>query len=309
MSRSAARRSTGTSAGNGTHDLRGNVYEYQLAGARRLFEALTPGERERATLPHEPVQTQIELRGSSAVPPGVRLGEASPSARRLADELVAAILETYPARDVEYARACLEANGGVDALALSRYEEGEEGPTGPCQIFRLEGPAAVFHFRGHPHVHAFLNVGMDGDRPLSVGEPLGHNPAPLEGDAVRALFEDAMCHATGTEVGYYAPESVVGRLRTGEIRSGDVYNLESWQDHIAVVDVEAGSLRADVLAALEKRGIDPDPTRDRTVATSGYVADELASERLGRIVAVSRGVTLRDATVAYLRQHGFGERG
>ena len=47
---------------------------------------------------------------------------------------------------------------------------------GGYQTYRLEGPAAVFYFRGFPHVHAFFNVAMDGEAPLSVGEVIGRNP-------------------------------------------------------------------------------------------------------------------------------------
>ena len=113
------------------------------------------------------------------------------------------------------------------------------------------GPAAVFHFRGHPHVHAFVNVAMNGDAPLSVGEVLGENPHVLEGDDVQALFERAMHVGTGSDCAHYDRGSVVGRLRSGTIRTGDVYNLESWRDSVVVVEVNNGTALVAPLPGLE----------------------------------------------------------
>lgn len=59
------------------------------------------------------------------------------------------------------------------------------GGFGLHQNFRIEGPAAVLYFRGDPHVHAFINIGMDADAPPSVGELIGQNPAPLEAACVQ----------------------------------------------------------------------------------------------------------------------------
>src|SRR5262249_36192968 len=123
------------------------------------------------------------------------------------------------AEDVAYAWECLEHNGGMEKLFLSYYADGEVGGSGEVQIFRIEGPAAVFYFRGAPHVHAFVNVAMDGNAPLSVGESLGENPAVVERADAKRLFERAMRAQVGADLAYYDAESVVGRLRKGPIRT------------------------------------------------------------------------------------------
>ena len=61
-----------------------------------------------------------------------------------------------------------------------------------------------------------------GMRPLSVGEPFGNNPAWLDRAGVKALFETALRSETGADRAYYNESSVVGRLRRGLIRSGDI---------------------------------------------------------------------------------------
>ncbi|MEM7307461.1 MAG: DUF3500 domain-containing protein [Planctomycetota bacterium] len=299
----------GDQRGNGRPGLPGNVYRYQLELGTRLFEALSPGEHERATYPEEPPQTQIELRGTRAEPPGLALADASEGARQAAARVVDGILENYPREDADYARDCLDAAGGVASLSVSRYLRGEDGDAGPNQIFRLEGPNAVFHFRGHPHLHAFLNVGRDGDAPLSVGELLGENPEPLEGAAVKALFEEVLRAETGAQLAYYEATSVVSRLRAGAIRSGDVYCLESWNDDVVTLELDVDALRPAMAAALERSGVTAGASGRVTVATSAYVADELAAEKLGRVRAREAGRPLREAAVDHLRRHGFERRG
>ena len=154
--------------------------------------------------------------------------------RHLARTLVERIVATYATDDVAYALACIRANGGVDGMSLSYYARGEDGAIPEAQVFRLEGPGAVLYFRGYPHVHAFINIAMDGDAPLSSGEHLADNPAWLDAAGVKTLFETAMRTETGADVGYYPEDSVAGRLRPGPIRSGDIYTLESWEESVEV---------------------------------------------------------------------------
>jgi hypothetical protein len=131
-------------------------------------------------------------------------------------------------------------------------------------------------------VHAFINIAMDAESPLSVGDLIGDNPSVLEGDRVKTLFEDAMLDQFGTDLAYYDRESVVGRLRAGSIRTGDIYNLESWQDSVAVAEVRGSELPAELRT-------DRDPARTYSLATTRD----------------TDGTMLRDVTIAYLKKHGF----
>ncbi|MFO0982825.1 MAG: DUF3500 domain-containing protein [Planctomycetota bacterium] len=294
----------GDQRGNARAGLPGNLYRDQFLLAQRLLRSLDAGQRRQALLDAAPVQTQIEIQGRHRSLPGIPVAELAPSAKQLVKELVAAILSTYPADDVAYARECLAANGGLDALFFSTYQHGQDGEIPEAQVFRLEGPAAVFHFRGYPHVHAFIHVAMDADAPLSVGESLGHNPAWLERAGVKTLFETALRTQTGADLAYYDADRVAGRLRAGPIRAGDIYSLESWQEAAAVVDVRGSNLSAGLVSGLRERGIVPDSGKIYTVATTEYVADALA-HKLGRVETRRPGPLLRELTVAYLRAHGF----
>ena len=294
----------GDQRGNEIAGLPGNLYRDQFLFGQRLLRSLDAGRRKHALLEEAPVQTQIELQGRHGSFLGIPVAELAPEGKALARELVERIFSTYPPDDVSYARECLDANGGLDALFLSYYQHGQDGEIPEGQVFRLEGPAAVFYFRGYPHVHAFLNVAMDGDAPLSVGEPLGNNPAWLDHAGVKALFESALRAETGADLAYYDESSVAGRLRPGLIRAGDIYSLESWQETVEVVEVRGSNLSTLLRAAFREQGIACDPSKTYTVGTTAFVVTEL-SNKLGRIGSRRPGPMLRDLTVAYLRSHNF----
>jgi hypothetical protein len=295
----------GDQRGDSLQGLPGNLYRYQFEIAHRLFRSLEPEQQRAAVLDRTPIQTQIELQGSGGSFPGVPIHTLARESRAIAADLVAGILSTYAPEDVEYAGRCLEHNGGIESLSLSYYREGEVRGSGQFQIFRLEGPAAVFYFRGFPHVHAFVNIGWDGNAPLSVGEVLGENPAPLAGEGVKRLFEDAMKHEARTDLAYYGEESVVGRLRAGAIRSGDIYTLESWQETAAVVEIKGANIGGPFLEQVRRSGIALSGSRVYSVAVAGYVDDAPAHRKLGRVESQRDGTMVRDAAIAYLKARGF----
>ncbi len=299
----------GDQRGDGRAGLPGNLYRFQLEIGQRLYRSLDEEQRREAVLETAPIQTRIELRGRAGNFPGTPVVGLSSTSGWVVRDLVDGILSTYPVEDAAYAWECLEHNGGLDSLFLSYYADGELAGEGSSQIFRLEGPAAVLHFRGAPHVHAFVNIGKDGDAPLSVGETLGENPVALEGRAVKRLFERAMQDRTGADLAWYDLGAVVGGLRPGTIRTGDIYTLESWQDRVVVVEVRGSRLAQPLLQALDESGSRVDPRRRYAIATTAEVASESASDQLGAVESSRSDVLLRDATIAFLRKNGFGEPG
>jgi hypothetical protein len=299
----------GDQRGDSVQGLPGNLYRFQFELAQRLFQSLRPEQQQLAMQKVSPVQTDIQVQGREGSFTGVEIATLPAGSRSTARELVGGILSTYPAEDAVYAWQCLEHNGGVERLFLSYYEDSEiNSGSKQYQNFRLEGPAAVFYFRGHPHVHAFINVTMEGDAPLSVGELLGDNPAVLAGDKVKRLFEAAMREHAGSDFAYYNVDGVAGRLRKGPIRTGDIYSLESWQDSVTHVEIKGANLSPAFVTELRGQGVDPDPRRVYAIATTGYIANE-EPERLGRIESRQKSSRVREVAIAYLRKRGFSSAG
>jgi hypothetical protein len=283
----------------------GNVYQPQFVAGMALFDALDTEQQALALQPDSPIQTRIEVQGAGGVFAGVPVAEMTPIQQNLAKRMIDLTFAPYPQEDVAYAWQCLEANGGLSSLHAAFYEDSRYDGRGGFQTYRLEGPSAVFYFRGFPHVHAFFNVAMDGEAPLSVGESLGHNPAVLEGPSLAALFERAMRHHSGADFGYYDPDSAVGRLRAGNVRSGDVYTAESWENQVVELNIKGAEITGGLAAGLAARGERLQPQRTYRVATVDFVADELLETAIGPASRVGESGLLRDQVIGYLRAEGF----
>ena len=60
--------------------------------------------------------------------------------------------------DVQEAMGCLKAGGGLEKMHIAFYKDQDIGMDGVWDIWRLEGPTFVWHFRGAPHVHTYVNI-------------------------------------------------------------------------------------------------------------------------------------------------------
>jgi len=148
--------------GHGTGDsqkgLPGNVFYYQTQKANEVFQALDGKQREAALLPKAPPEARVPVQGESGKFPGITIGQLSGDQKELVEKVMKIILAPYRECDVDEALAILKAGGGLDQLRMSFYESEDVGNDHVWDIWRLEGPTFVWHFRGAPHVHAYVNV-------------------------------------------------------------------------------------------------------------------------------------------------------
>jgi hypothetical protein len=79
--------------------------------------------------------------------------------------------------------------------------------------------------------------------------------------------------------------------------------LESWNNDVLVSELRGAHLPRRFLDELAARGEKLDPARLYTVATTEHDAGAL-----GRAESPRRGIPLRQATIAYLREVGLGPR-
>jgi hypothetical protein len=299
----------GDQRGNDRHGLPGNVFRYQMQTAHDLITGLTPAQRSAIRVAQAPPQTCIAVQGRDGRFDGLPVADLPIQSRRQAQAVVTGILDNYGAEGAAYAWECLHRNGGVDGLYFADYDVdfagGRHAGDNPSQIFRLEGPSAVFYFRGEPHVHAFVSVERNVDQPLSLGEVVGINPAPLEGEALRAWFEAAMLGHTQADLAYYPPFSIAGRLRAGSLRTGDIWAAENWVDDLIVCDVMGADVAPVLSNFLGSRGNTPQAHRTYRIATTGNVAANAAESRIGRVSNARNWGLLRDALVSQAKIREF----
>lgn len=148
----------GHGAGDGDAGLPGNVFYYQTKKANEVFAALDGKQREQALLPKAPPENQVPVQGAGAAFPGIAVGELSSDQKQLVEDVMKVLLAPYRQEDVDEAIAILKADGGFEKLHAAFYQSGDLGGDKEWDIWRLEGPGFVWHFRGSPHVHAYVNI-------------------------------------------------------------------------------------------------------------------------------------------------------
>lgn len=309
----------GHQIGNGRWRVPGNSFAYHGDAANRLYAALSPDERRQAVLPKPPHELVLQPQGHSGVFPGLPLGALQDGAQEAAVQLLDALLSCYPASERAEAFACLDANGGTGALHVSYYashgfyedmttfaavDPAERRRRGDpyWQVWRLEGPGAVVHFQGHPHVHGYIQIARDPVR-ANVGETLGRLDAPLEGEAMRSLLEAALRRATGAPLAYQ-DESVPGRFCAGPVTTGLAYSLDPYRNRVVVASIDGRAMAPALRERLVATGTAIEPNRRYPVATTDYAARQ--RDRFGEPADVETGgELLRDALVAHLRAGGL----
>ena len=89
------------------------------------------------------------------------VSELSRDQREALQKVLAKLIEPFRKVDRQEATACLDAQGGLDKLHLAFYTDEDSGGDKVWDNWRLEGPSFVWHFRGYPHVHVWVNIADD----------------------------------------------------------------------------------------------------------------------------------------------------
>ncbi len=150
----------GHGTGDGKAGLPGNVFYYQTIKANEVFKSLDGKQREKALVDRAPAENSVSIRGADAVGkfPGIAVSELSSDQKSLVEKVMKDLLAPYREADVKEAVGCLTAGGGIDKIHMAFYQQGDIGDDEVWDIWRIEGPSFVWHFRGSPHVHAYINI-------------------------------------------------------------------------------------------------------------------------------------------------------
>lgn len=139
----------------------GNVFWPQALKANALYKMLDGKQRKKALIAKAPPERKVHFRGKKATIPGLPASELTKDQRKHLEGVLKLLIEPYRASDQKEALACLKAQGGLEKCHIAFYQSGDLGNDQVWDIWRLEGPAFVWHFRGSPHVHVWVNVAAD----------------------------------------------------------------------------------------------------------------------------------------------------
>jgi hypothetical protein len=148
--------------GHGTGDsqkgLPGNVFYYQTLKANEVFQMLDGKQQKKALLDKSPPEDAVQIRGPKAQFPGIAIADLSGDQKKLVEKVMHELLAPYREEDVKEAMGCLKSGGGLDKMHIAFYKDHDIGSDEIWDIWRLEGPTFVWHFRGAPHVHTYVNI-------------------------------------------------------------------------------------------------------------------------------------------------------
>ena len=136
----------------------GNVFWPQALAANRVFGMLDGRQRRESLVARLPRENAVAFRGRRRPIAGIPVSGLSADQREELEKVLSILLEPYRTVDRDEVRGCLERQGGLDDCRLAFYSKGDIGNDKVWDNWRLEGPAFVWHFRGAPHVHVWVNV-------------------------------------------------------------------------------------------------------------------------------------------------------
>ena len=138
----------------------GNAYWYQAVQANEVFKMLDGKQRKLALLGtsrEEKATETVKLTGKNAGLPGIPVADFSSDQKEQFRRTLAALLAPFRPVDSEETMRLIE-GAGLDHLHLAFYKNQDVGKDGVWDVWQIEGPNALFYFRGDPHVHAWIHV-------------------------------------------------------------------------------------------------------------------------------------------------------
>jgi hypothetical protein len=152
----------------------GNVYWPQAVAANALYK-MFDGEQRDAALVRTGMTGESDINFRNAKKhQGIPVGQLSADQQQHLREVLAKLVEPYRQSDRDEAMNCLlgqsiDGRSGLEACHLAYYAEGDIGDDGVWDNWRLEGPSFVWHYRGAPHVHVWVNVADDPAARITTG--------------------------------------------------------------------------------------------------------------------------------------------
>lgn len=140
-----------------------NVFWHQAIAANDLYKMLDGKQQNQAKVGKTPREQAVGFKGDKATSAGLPVSDMSADQREHLQKVLRTLTEMYRQSDQDEVAKCLKTQGGIDACALSFFTDADIGKDGVWDNWRLEGPSFVWHYRGDPHVHVWVNVADSAD--------------------------------------------------------------------------------------------------------------------------------------------------
>ncbi|MEZ6115963.1 MAG: DUF3500 domain-containing protein [Pirellulaceae bacterium] len=138
------------------HD--GNVFWEQALEANKVYQMLDGKQQKQAEVAKTPREQDVAFRGTEGPFMGIPVSELSGDQKNGVQKVLQKLIEPYRQSDQDEIIQCLKTQGGLDKCHLAFFTDNDIGNDNVWDNWRLEGPSFVWHFRGSPHVHVWVNV-------------------------------------------------------------------------------------------------------------------------------------------------------
>ncbi|WP_372716786.1 DUF3500 domain-containing protein [Novipirellula sp.] len=138
-----------------------NVFWDQAIAANDLYKMLDGRQQKEALVAKTPREQNVHFRGHQGKRTGLPVSDMSADQQAHLQTVLQKLVEMYRQSDRDEVVKCLKSQGGLEACELSFYQDNDIGNDKVWDNWRLEGPAFVWHYRGAPHVHVWVNVADD----------------------------------------------------------------------------------------------------------------------------------------------------
>lgn len=144
-------------------DHHGNVFWDQALQANQIYTMLDGKQRKAAEVAKTTREQQVAFQGKDGRFTGIPVTDLSSDQKEQMQLVLKKLVEPFRESDQQEALECLKTQGGIDACHLSFFTDNDLGNDKVWDNWRLEGPSFVWHFRGAPHVHVWVNI-ADSDK-------------------------------------------------------------------------------------------------------------------------------------------------
>jgi hypothetical protein len=139
-----------------------NVFNFQTQSVRKLFDALTEAQRAKALVDGQSgeLYPSVQLRKEDKIP-GLVTADLSADQHTLVKSVMRDLLSPFRHEDAEEAMSIVDRTGGLDHLRLAFYKDHKQNDEHQWSFWRIEGPGFVWNYRIIPHVHCYVNIGVN----------------------------------------------------------------------------------------------------------------------------------------------------
>ncbi len=136
----------------------GNVFWDQAVSANKVYEMLDGKQRKAAQFAKTPREQAVAFQGNDGKFTGIPVTDLANDQKGELQKTLQSLVAPFRQVDRREAMKHLKKQGGLDACYLTFYTDADIGKDEVWDNWRLEGPSFVWHYRGAPHVHVWVNI-------------------------------------------------------------------------------------------------------------------------------------------------------